>query len=56
MKVRETPTIFNVENNDYFPRLVLKGRALPVPKWRDFGGWLRRCMGIKVLTLEAKKY
>ena len=31
MKVLETPTIFNDENNDYFPRLVLKGRAIPVP-------------------------
>ena len=31
MKVLETPLIFNYENNDYFPRLVLKGRAIPVP-------------------------
>ena len=56
MKVLETPTIFNDEKSDYFPRLVLKGRRSLVPKWRDFGGWLRRCMGIKVLRLEAKKY
>ena len=56
MKVLETPTIFTDQKNVYFPRLVLKGRALPVPKWRHFGWWLRRCMGMKVLRLEAKKY
>ena len=31
MQVLETPAIFNDGNNDYFPRLVLKGRAIPVP-------------------------
>ena len=33
MKVLETPTIFDCEKSDYFPRLVLKGRRSPVPKW-----------------------
>ena len=56
MKVLETPTIFIDETSAYFPRLVLKGRRSPVPKWRDFDLWLRRCMGIKVLRLKAKKY
>ena len=36
MKVLETPTIFNGEKSTYFPRLVLKGRRSPVPKWRKF--------------------
>ena len=31
MKVLETPTIFNDEKSDYFPRLVLKGRRSPTP-------------------------
>ena len=56
MKVLETPLIFTHEKSSYFLRLVLKGRRSPVPKWRDFDLWLPRCMGIKVLRLEAKKY
>ena len=31
MKVLETPLIFNYEKSTYFPLLVLKGRAIPVP-------------------------
>ena len=56
MKVLETPTIFNDKKVPIFHRLVLKGRRTPEPKWRDFGAWFPRCMGIKVLSLEAKKY
>ena len=56
MQVLETPTIFTHEKSVCFPRLFLKGRRSPVPKWRHFDLWLRRCMGIKVLSLEAKKY
>ena len=41
MKVLETPLIFNDENNDYFPRLVLKGRRSPVPS----GGILTKGYG-----------
>ena len=41
MKVLETPLIFNDENNDYFPRLVLKGRRSPVPS----GGILTTGLG-----------
>ena len=37
IKVWKTPTIFDCEKRDYFPRLVLKGRRSPVPKWLDFG-------------------
>ena len=56
MKVLERPTIFTDETSTYFPGLVLKGRRSLVPKWRDFNLWLVRCMGIKVLRLEVKKY
>ena len=56
MKVLERPTIFTDEKSTYFPVLVLKGRRSPVPKWRDFGLWLRRCIGIKIPSLDAKKY
>ena len=41
MKVLETPTIFNDEKSTYFPRLVLKGRRSPVPKWLKFGAHRR---------------
>ena len=40
MKVLETPLIFNDENNDYFPRLVLKGRRSPVPSGGILAGGL----------------
>ena len=56
MKVLERPTSFTDEKRIYFPRLVLKGRRSPVPKWRDFSLWFPRCMGIEVLSLEVKKY
>ena len=56
MNVPETPAFFNDEKTAKFLRLVLKGRSSPVPKWQDFNEGFLRCMGIKVLRLEAKQY
>ena len=56
MKVLETPTIFNYAKKCLFSSARFKGSEFPRPKWRDFSLWFPRCMGIKVLSLEAKKY